>query len=225
MALARRIDRREKSNGCAYCDRADRLPDPAHAEHLAAAEPAAASLDDLIGGVERRHLHHRHRKLEHRSAARQFPVRRPALLRIKNGKLGPMLRDVAYQGRTVEFWNSLDGWASLDLFSRRHVQLRQRPAGRARPYRMARCRRGFAAYGAEHRARGYLTHEPHARRGQGRHRSPAGRVARRSLHRPCHGGEKLNLRFARNSATSNGAVSAVEVTITRNSASDPARRR
>ena len=28
---------------------------------------------------------------------------------IRNGKLGPMLRDVAYQGSTVEFWNSMDG--------------------------------------------------------------------------------------------------------------------
>ena len=28
---------------------------------------------------------------------------------IKNGKLGGMLRDVAYQGNTVDFWNACDG--------------------------------------------------------------------------------------------------------------------
>jgi TldD protein len=28
---------------------------------------------------------------------------------IRNGRLGGMLRDVAYQGSTVEFWNSMDG--------------------------------------------------------------------------------------------------------------------
>jgi TldD protein len=28
---------------------------------------------------------------------------------IKNGKLGQMLRDVAYQGNTVDFWNACDG--------------------------------------------------------------------------------------------------------------------
>jgi TldD protein len=28
---------------------------------------------------------------------------------IKNGKIGGMLRDVAYQSRTTDFWNSLDG--------------------------------------------------------------------------------------------------------------------
>lgn len=28
---------------------------------------------------------------------------------IKNGKRGDMLRDVAYQGNTIEFWNSMDG--------------------------------------------------------------------------------------------------------------------
>jgi TldD protein len=28
---------------------------------------------------------------------------------IKNGKIGQMLRDVAYQGNTVDFWNSCDG--------------------------------------------------------------------------------------------------------------------
>lgn len=27
---------------------------------------------------------------------------------VKNGKIGAMLRDVAYQGNTVEFWNSCD---------------------------------------------------------------------------------------------------------------------
>lgn len=28
---------------------------------------------------------------------------------IKNGKVGPMVRDVAYQSRTTDFWNSCDG--------------------------------------------------------------------------------------------------------------------
>jgi TldD protein len=28
---------------------------------------------------------------------------------IKHGKRGDMLRDVAYQGRTPDFWNALDG--------------------------------------------------------------------------------------------------------------------
>ncbi|HEX7241439.1 MAG TPA: TldD/PmbA family protein [Longimicrobiaceae bacterium] len=32
-----------------------------------------------------------------------------AFYEIKNGKVGPMLKDVAYQMRTPEFWNALDG--------------------------------------------------------------------------------------------------------------------
>jgi len=35
---------------------------------------------------------------------------------IKNGKLGRMLRDVAYQGNTVDFWNACEGLASKEEY-------------------------------------------------------------------------------------------------------------
>lgn len=35
---------------------------------------------------------------------------------IKNGKIGQMLRDVAYQGNTVEFWNACDGLCGKDEY-------------------------------------------------------------------------------------------------------------
>ena len=54
---------------------------------------------------------------------------------IKNGRLGELVQDAAYQGRTLPFWNSLDGLRRfLDAPSRRCVHLRQGGAdpGRAR---------------------------------------------------------------------------------------------
>jgi TldD protein len=35
---------------------------------------------------------------------------------IKNGKLGRMLRDVAYQGNTIDFWNACDGLSSKEEY-------------------------------------------------------------------------------------------------------------
>jgi TldD protein len=71
--------------------------------------PEACSLDDLIGGVERGIYINGAGSWSIDQQRDNFQFSGQLFYEIKNGKLGPMLRDVAYQGRTVPFWNALDG--------------------------------------------------------------------------------------------------------------------
>ncbi len=68
------------SNGCAYADSPTSFPIQRMPNISLAPNPEKCALDDLISGVRERDLRRRRRELEHRPAARQFPVRRPAFL-------------------------------------------------------------------------------------------------------------------------------------------------
>ena len=70
--------------------------------------PRQTSLDDLIGGVERGIYIVGAGSWSIDQQRDNFQFGGQLFYEISKGKLGPMLRDVAYQGRTVEFWNSLD---------------------------------------------------------------------------------------------------------------------
>jgi TldD protein len=78
--------------------------------------PQATSLDDLFGGIDRGIYIVGAGSWSIDQQRDNFQFSGQLFYEINNGKLGPMLRDVAYQGRTVEFWNSLDGLGDASTY-------------------------------------------------------------------------------------------------------------
>ena len=74
-----------------------------------APNPKKCSLDDLISDVKRGIYIVGNGSWSIDQQRHNFQFGGQLFYEIKNGKLGRMLRDVAYQGSTVEFWNSMDG--------------------------------------------------------------------------------------------------------------------
>jgi hypothetical protein len=68
---------------------------------------------------------------------------------IKNGKVGGMLRDVAYQARTIDFWGSLDGLGGQATYE--IPWLAERWQGRTRP--IERCLARLPASESQERQR------------------------------------------------------------------------
>jgi TldD protein len=71
--------------------------------------PKTCSLDDLIGDVKHGIYIIGNNSWSIDQQRHNFQFSGQLFYEIRHGKLGPMLRDVAYQGSTVEFWNSLAG--------------------------------------------------------------------------------------------------------------------
>ena len=67
------------------------------------------SMDDLIAGVENGILIYGDGSYSIDQQRYNFQFGGQVFWEIKNGKRGQMLRDVAYQSRTTDFWNSCDG--------------------------------------------------------------------------------------------------------------------
>jgi TldD protein len=74
-------------------------------------EPAkeATSLDDLVAGVDNGILIYGNGSWSIDQQRYNFQFGGQTFWEIKKGKVGAMLRDVAYQSRTTDFWNSCDG--------------------------------------------------------------------------------------------------------------------
>ena len=74
-------------------------------------EPAAdnTSLDNLISGVEKGVLIYGDGSYSIDQQRYNFQFGGQVFWEIKDGKRGAMLRDVAYQSRTTDFWNACDG--------------------------------------------------------------------------------------------------------------------
>jgi TldD protein len=73
-------------------------------------EPAKenVSLDDLVGGVDNGIMIHGRGSYSIDQQRYNFQFGGQTFWEIKKGKIVGMLRDVAYQARTTDFWNSLD---------------------------------------------------------------------------------------------------------------------
>jgi TldD protein len=110
MALgqAQRIGR-TASNACAYCDSPTAFPIQRMPNISLQPNPQSSSLSDLVGGVDRGIYIDGAGSWSIDQQRDNFQFSGQLFYEINGGKLGPMLRDVAYQGRTVQFWNSLDG--------------------------------------------------------------------------------------------------------------------
>lgn len=106
----------ERSNGCAYADDPTAFPIQRMPNISLAPNPRACSLEDLIGGVENGLYVVGAGSWSIDQQRDNFQFGGQLFFEIKNGKLGDLMRDAAYQGRTVAFWNSLDGLGDASTY-------------------------------------------------------------------------------------------------------------
>ncbi len=99
----------KSSNGCAFADSWSAFPIQRMPNVSLQPNPKTCSLDDLISGVKRGIYIQGNGSWSIDQQRHNFQFGGQIFHEIKNGKLAGMLRDVAYQGSTVEFWNSMDG--------------------------------------------------------------------------------------------------------------------
>ncbi len=98
-----------RSNGCAYAESASYVPLQRMANVSIPARPDGPSTEDLVAGVEDGLyvVGDKSWSIDQQRYNFQFTAQR--FHRIRSGRLVGQVRDVAYQGRTPDFWGSLDG--------------------------------------------------------------------------------------------------------------------
>ena len=99
----------KSSNGCAFADNWDAFPIQRMPNVSLQPNPKTCTLEDLISEVKHGIYIMGNGSWSIDQQRHNFQFGGQLFYEIKNGKLGGMLRDVAYQGSTVEFWNSMDG--------------------------------------------------------------------------------------------------------------------
>jgi TldD protein len=108
----------KKSYGCNHGDSWGSISFPRMPNVSLEPGPGNTTIDDLIGGVEKGILIYGDGSYSIDQQRYNFQFGGQVFWEIKNGKRGEMLRDVAYQSRTTDFWNSLDalgGEATYEL--------------------------------------------------------------------------------------------------------------
>jgi TldD protein len=100
---------RERSNGCAYADAPTSFPLQRMPNVSLQPNPKPTSLDDLFAGVDNGIYVVGDGSWSIDQQRYNFQFGGQLFYEIRNGKRGDMLRDVAYQGRTPDFWNAMDG--------------------------------------------------------------------------------------------------------------------
>jgi TldD protein len=107
---------RDRSNGCAYADNPASFPIQRMPNISLQPNPKPTSLDDLIAGVEDGIYVVGDGSFSIDQQRYNFQFSGQLFYEIKNGKRGDMLRDVAYQGRTPDFWNAMDGLGDASTY-------------------------------------------------------------------------------------------------------------
>jgi TldD protein len=100
---------RARSNGCAYAESATAFPLQRMPNVSLEPNPQQTSLEDLFAGVDDGIYVVGEGSWSIDQQRYNFQFGGQLFYEIKNGKRGAMLRDVAYQGRTPDFWNAMDG--------------------------------------------------------------------------------------------------------------------
>jgi TldD protein len=100
---------RKTSYGCTHADSWGSVPFPRMPNVSLEAGKRKASLEDLVEGVEKGVLIYGDGSFSIDQQRYNFQFGGQVFWEIKDGKIAGMLRDVAYQARTPDFWNSLDG--------------------------------------------------------------------------------------------------------------------
>jgi TldD protein len=101
--------KQKKSYGCNHGDSWGSISFPRMPNVSLQPGPDNTTLDDLIAGVENGILIYGDGSYSIDQQRYNFQFGGQVFWEIKNGKRGEMLRDVAYQSRTTDFWNSCDG--------------------------------------------------------------------------------------------------------------------
>lgn len=98
-----------KSNGCAFAEGWDDFPIQRMPNVSLQPNPKACKLDDLIADVKHGLYIVGNGSWSIDQQRHNFQFGGQLFYEIRHGKLAGMVRDAAYQGSTVEFWNSMDG--------------------------------------------------------------------------------------------------------------------
>lgn len=98
-----------KSYGCLHADSWGSVPFPRMPNVSLTPSKENVSQGDLIAGVEKGILIYGRGSYSIDQQRYNFQFGGQTFWEIKNGKVTGMLRDVAYQARTTDFWRSLDG--------------------------------------------------------------------------------------------------------------------
>lgn len=106
--LAARIGHK-KSYGCLHADSWGSVSFPRMPNLSLKPAKENITLDNLVSGVEKGILIHGNGSFSIDQQRYNFQFGGQVFREIKNGKVGEMLRDVAYQSRTTDFWGSCDG--------------------------------------------------------------------------------------------------------------------
>jgi TldD protein len=97
------------SHGCSYAQNWSLVQFPRMPNINLLPDPGGGSRESLIAGVDDGLLIDTRGSFSIDQQRYNFQFSGQGTWEIKGGQLGRMLRDVAYQGNTVEFWNSCDG--------------------------------------------------------------------------------------------------------------------
>src|SRR4051795_6282015 len=102
-----RLTGAERSNGCAFADSPGHVPIQRMANVCLQPTPDGPSTEEIIGGVERGIyvLGDKSWSIDMQRYNFQFTGQR--FYRIENGRLAGMVKDLAYQATTTEFWGSM----------------------------------------------------------------------------------------------------------------------
>jgi len=100
---------KNKSYGCLHADSWNSVPFPRMPNVSLTPSKDNVSMDDLVAGVDKGILIYGRGSYSIDQQRYNFQFGGQTFWEIKGGKVGGMLRDVAYQSRTTDFWGSLDG--------------------------------------------------------------------------------------------------------------------
>ncbi|WP_254904276.1 TldD/PmbA family protein [Streptomonospora nanhaiensis] len=102
-----RLQGYESSNGCAHADSPSTMPIQRMANVSLAPDPDGPSTDELISQVERGVYIVGDKSWSIDMQRYNFQFTGQRFYRIENGRLAGMVRDVAYQATTTDFWNAM----------------------------------------------------------------------------------------------------------------------
>jgi TldD protein len=98
-----------RSNGCAFADQAGHVPLQRMPNVSLAANTKNVTLSDLLGGVEDGLYIVGDKSWSIDMQRYNFQFTGQKFFRIRGGKIVGQVKDVAYQSRTTDFWNAMDG--------------------------------------------------------------------------------------------------------------------
>ena len=99
----------KKSYGCLHADSWGSISFPRMPNISLQPAKENTTMDDLVAGVEKGILIYGDGSYSIDQQRYNFQFGGQTFWEIKNGRVGEMVRDVAYQSRTTDFWNSCDG--------------------------------------------------------------------------------------------------------------------